>query len=268
MNAEYNIYLANQVLCQPDWAWESDTNGWCGYHIWYVDSGEAKIIVQNEEYTLFPGDTFLFDLKQNHICSHTPENPLMVSTIYFQGPPIIYKTRVIRQTQLLAETVHRILDCVEDQNLCAARIWLRALITSFTDFKKKLLISSTVKKSCLFLENHLSDSVSLDRLSKYTGYSKNQLLRLFQKELGCTPMQYYLSKKISYAKNQLVYSKQPIRVISDALGFCDESYFSKVFKAQVGCSPKEFRYQTSQIGTADCKYGIRPGMDNARGMPL
>lgn len=240
--------MTNQVLCQPNWSWQSDNNGWSGYHIWYVDSGEAHIVVGMEEYNLFPGDTFLFDLAENHICTHHPENPLLVSTIYFKCPPILYQTRVVRQTPLLAETVHQILADVEEQKHSFACLWLQALLTSFTaDQIKKPLISSTIQKVCLYLENHLSDSISLDKLSQYTGYSKNQLIRLFQKELNCTPMQYYLQKKIAYAKSQLVYSNQSIREISDILRFCDDSYFSKVFKSQVGCSPGDFRFQTSHL---------------------
>lgn len=242
MNKECTIYITNQVFCQPDWSWQSDTNGWSGYHIWYVDSGEAYITVHGEKYHLFPGDTFLFDLKENHICTHHPDNPLMVSTIYFDCPPLLYQIRVIRQTPLLAETVHHILVSMEEQKHSYACLWLQALLASFTDFQiKKPLISSTVQKACLYLENHLSDHISLDKLSQYTDYSKNQLLRIFQKELGCTPMQYYLQKKIAYAKSQLIYSNQSIREISDMLGFCDDSYFSKVFKSQVGCSPGDFR---------------------------
>lgn len=238
--------MANQVRCRPDWSWQSNDNGWDGYHIWYVDSGRAHITVKKEEYDLFPGDAFLFDLKLNHICTHQPHDPLLVSTIYFHCPGFFYQTRAVRQTPLLGEAVHQILDCVEIRQFSHACLWLQALSTLFSDLPlEKPLISPAVKSACTYLENHLSDPVSLEQLSQHTGYSKNHLLRLFQKELGCTPMQYYLRKKILYAKSQLAYSSQPIREISDLLGFCDESYFSKVFKSQVGCSPKAFRFQAS-----------------------
>lgn len=238
--------MANRVACQPDWSWQSDSNGWTGYHIWYVDSGEAYIVVQEEEYHLFPGDVFLFDLRENHICTHHPDNPLQVSTIYFKCPAVLYQTRVVRQTTLLAETVHQIIACMENEKQSSACLWLQALVTSFVDLQpKKTQVSLIVKKACQYLEGHLSDAVSLGMLSQYTGYSQNQLIRLFQREVNCSPMQYYVQKKIAWAKSQLVYSNQSIREISERLGFCDDSYFSKVFKARVGCSPGKFRFQAS-----------------------
>ena len=85
--------------------------------------------------------------------------------------------------------------------------------------------------------------MKLSEMADYAGYSPNQLIRLFKKELSCTPIQYFLQKKIECAKSQLVYSSRSIREISDSLGFHDENYFGEVFKRQVGCSPGSYRYR-------------------------
>lgn len=247
MKNEISIYLCEQVLCPPSWSWQSDNNGWTGYHIWCVNEGGAHITVKDEEYTLLPGDLFLFDLKSNHICTHQPFNPLGVSTIYFDSPCLHWQTRVIYQNPLLAETVQHISSCVEKGQIPAASAWLEALLSEFEKkTSKKPPFSKAVQLSCQYLEEHLSVHVPLRQLAEISGYSVNQLLRLFQKELGCSPTQFHLRKKNNYAKSQLLYSNLSVKQISDMLGFYDSSYFSKIFKQQAGCSPGSFRFHCEE----------------------
>lgn len=246
MNEKMIIYLTDRVKCPPDWSWQSSVNGWKGYHIWCVEGGGSHISVCGEEYALFSGDLFLFDLEDEHFCTHSPENPLCVSTIYFNCPKLEIGTRVIRQNEMLSGVVKEILLCEENHQNEQACLWLTALVTAFRKSEvSREEGSEAVRNACHYVEEHLRESVTLDDLSRHTGYSANQLIRLFRKEQGCTPMQYCTQKKIAYAKTQLIYSNRSIREISDELGFCDVSYFSKVFKSQVGCGPGRFREQVN-----------------------
>lgn len=241
MNENIKIYLTDKVKCHPDWSWQSSVNGWNGYHIWLVEGGRGHISVSGEEYDLMPGDVFLFDLKEDHFCTHTPENPLEVSTVYFGCEKMNRKTRLIRRSVLLAETVRQILACDEKEQEEQACLWLSALVSSFSEKVEDAPVSNVVGLACRYMDEHIKESVSLTELSRCTGYSKNQLIRLFQKEENCTPMQYFQRKKIAYAKSRLLYTNCSVSGIAEELNFCDAGYFSKVFKAQVGCSPGDFR---------------------------
>lgn len=244
MNEKIKIYLTDRIQCTPDWSWQSSLSNWKGYHIWLVEGGASHITVGDKEYDLLPGDLFLFDLKEDHHCTHNPENPLKVYTIYFGCEELTLQTRAIFQNALLSQTVRQILDCVENHHTSQACLWLLALLSSFTQAPtEKKSLSQAVAAARTYLVHHLMQNVSLDELSHHTGYSKNQLIRLFQKEEGCTPMQFFLQKKIAYAKTQLLYSNRSVESISEELGFYDASYFSKVFKSQTGCSPREYRKQ-------------------------
>lgn len=245
MNNNISIYLTDRILCSPTWSWNSSTNGWKGYHIWCVDGGHARVQVREEEYLLYEGDIFLFDLNENHICTHNPEQPLKVSTIYFDVSDFAYQALTIRQSPFFVEIVHRVVSCIEKEEIEMAQVWLKALLTEFENAGKKSAESSgVVRKICTLMEEKIFEPLTLGEVADYTGYSKNQIIRLFRKEIGCTPMQYFMRKKITYAKSQLVYSSQTLHEISNTLGFSDESYFGKVFKEQVGCSPGSYREQS------------------------
>ncbi len=82
---------------------------------------------------------------------------------------------------------------------------------------------------------------SLDQLSKQFFISKPHLTRIFKKETGFTIMQYVNKLKIETAINLLLNSNLSVTNIGEACGFDSSSYFSKVFKTRVGCSPENYR---------------------------
>ena len=53
--------------------------------------------------------------------------------------------------------------------------------------------------------------------------------------------QYISLKRIERAKMLLHSSNQSIQSISEELGFCNQSYFSEIFRSIVGMSPGEYR---------------------------
>ncbi|MEM8423096.1 AraC family transcriptional regulator, partial [Morganella morganii] len=67
------------------------------------------------------------------------------------------------------------------------------------------------------------------------------LLKIFRDEINMTVSDYISSMKIKRAKSFLVSGKLSIKEISDVLGYCNYSYFIKVFKAKVGISPVDYK---------------------------
>ena len=64
---------------------------------------------------------------------------------------------------------------------------------------------------------------------------------LFAKETGTSPLQYYLSVKLSRAKNLLKSSDIPIEEIAHTLGFKTNWYFAHFFAKSTGVSPRDYR---------------------------
>ena len=94
-----------------------------------------------------------------------------------------------------------------------------------------------------YIEASLSEKVTLDDLATRSGYSKSALIRYFQENTHCTPMQYVTERRINLAKRMLSASQLTIRAIALQCGFQNEFYFSTVFRQQTGLSPSAFRKQ-------------------------
>ncbi len=92
-----------------------------------------------------------------------------------------------------------------------------------------------------YLNDHMSENISLDKISSDIGISKYYLHRLFTELHGYTPLYYLTSIRLGKAKHKLQYSNDSILEIAIACGFDNISYFSNVFKKHIGFSPTQFR---------------------------
>ncbi len=76
---------------------------------------------------------------------------------------------------------------------------------------------------------------------KESGFSHAHLSRIFKKETGETLLDYVTDKKMSYARDLLIYSNLSASEIANNLGFSSFSYFNSLFKKHYNCSPGKYR---------------------------
>lgn len=244
MLSDIKIKNVNTILCPADWSWESRNNGWSGYHIWYVAGGGATINVEGNTYHLIAGDCFLFDLDKNHFCTHNPENPLYVFTVYVHIENL--KGSSVRRWKICNDMVlgEMVCRCVKqyDQNKPLSEMYLRPVLGEFLlgDNKEKK-VSPAVSMICDNLEKNTQKVYQLEDMCHLTGYSKNQMIRLFRRDTGMTPIQFQLQHKMQFAAKLLLYSDKTIAEIAFEVGMHDANYFSKAFKKYMGKTPRNYR---------------------------
>ena len=90
-----------------------------------------------------------------------------------------------------------------------------------------------------FILNHLSDDLLLEAIAQEVGMSKYHFTRLFKQSTGLSPYQYVIQSRIEHAKMLLLDGNLKISEISAAVGFSDQSQFTRQFKRLVGVTPKE-----------------------------
>lgn len=95
-----------------------------------------------------------------------------------------------------------------------------------------------VGRVIVYIEEHLTEQLSLERLAEEAQLSKYQLIRLFRKEQDTTPWKFLVGKRLDKAKELLEAGWSPGQV---AVGFYDQSHLSKVFREATGQTPKEYQ---------------------------
>jgi transcriptional regulator GlxA family with amidase domain len=86
-----------------------------------------------------------------------------------------------------------------------------------------------------------TEVISLGRLAKRANVSPEHLCRLFQKEFGAGPLQYYRKMRLQRAAVLLERSNMSIKEIAYAAAFANPYHFSRAFRQTYGKSPRAFR---------------------------
>jgi len=103
-------------------------------------------------------------------------------------------------------------------------------------------IVSQVKR--IIAENLSVGNLQRDELAAMVHVSSGYLGRIFKKETGLALTDYIIKKRIFVAKQLLIKTSLSITDISARVGISYSSYFTKIFKEQVGVTPQEYRQKS------------------------
>ena len=92
-----------------------------------------------------------------------------------------------------------------------------------------------------YLQEHLSEDVSLSVLAEEFHLSAQYISQLFKNEIGVNFLAYFTNIRMERAKKLLLSSSTSIGEISEQLGFGDYRVFTKVFKKAEGVTPSQYR---------------------------
>lgn len=91
-----------------------------------------------------------------------------------------------------------------------------------------------------YMDAHLLEDVSLDRLCAEFAMSKTHMRAMFREQLGCGITEYVGHLKIERAKRYIREDTCNITEIAERLGYSSIHYFSRHFKKATGMSPSEY----------------------------
>ncbi|MBO5055676.1 MAG: helix-turn-helix domain-containing protein [Lachnospiraceae bacterium] len=93
---------------------------------------------------------------------------------------------------------------------------------------------------CSFIEGHIDEDLSLDRLAREFFVSKYHIAHIFKDNLGLSIHQYITKKRLALCR-QAILSDMSITEVYQSFGFGDYSSFFRAFKKEYGISPKDFK---------------------------
>lgn len=108
-------------------------------------------------------------------------------------------------------------------------------------FKFKYSENSTVSAIQAYLALHYNKRIKMREIADHFYLSESYLFELFRKHTNTTIMQFIAELRIRKACTLLRTSDLPISAISEKVGYDDLSYFGRLFKRRVKCSPNNYR---------------------------
>lgn len=159
----------------------------------------------------------------------TPENPITHISLYNE----------------LNDIMERIYLSANDISL-SSKLFVTGLIYEFFSIlvqnsnldAKKI---NSVKTALRIIDYNYSSPISIEQIANRLSLNTSYFSRIFTGQVGASPKQYLLNKRMERAKELLTVTNASIFEISNSVGYEDQFYFCRIFKKYTGLSPIEYR---------------------------
>ena len=102
-------------------------------------------------------------------------------------------------------------------------------------------MSETARRLSQYVEEHFSQSLTVERICRDLHLSRSALYRLFESNIGEGVKRYVTAVRIEHAKRMLCETELAVGEIAVRCGIESAHYFCRVFKKKTGMTPLEYR---------------------------
>ena len=232
----------------------------------YCVKGCGYCSVDGQHYELHANEYCILPAKKPHMYGADKKDPWTIYWIHFKGshadlyaqgamqPQRIspsMNSRISERNNIFEEIFFTIADGYSRESLRYASSCLHYYLASmrylsqFRGAKNKEMQSqdsiTTVNATIHYMKENIEKPISLKQLANYTGYSPSHFSLLFKQQTGSSPLMYLNLLRIQAACEWLLQTDMKINQICHKVGIDDQYYFSRLFRQQMGMSPREWR---------------------------
>jgi AraC family transcriptional regulator of arabinose operon len=229
--------------------------------LFYCVDGSGWYKIGSTQYKVNPNEFFILPQNTEHAYGSSDENPWSIYWIHFGGEILPqfndmdvvknhFQPHYIKSSDeifLLFSKIYKTLELgYSIDNLMFANMCLSHFVSLFIYNPKHYPASSPQKINCvdsaiLYMQEHITENISLDELSHHYNYSASRFSSLFKQKTGYAPIDYFIQMKMQKASQQLDLTDKSVKDIAMSMGFEDPYYFSRRFRKIIGVSPTQYR---------------------------
>lgn len=101
--------------------------------------------------------------------------------------------------------------------------------------------NNIVEKITEYIEAHLEEELSLDKIAGELNYSKFYIARFFAEKTGCTVYKYIQGRRMTVAAKKLAETEKPIVEVAYEACYNSQQAFTVAFHQIYGCTPQMYR---------------------------
>ena len=240
--------------------------------LFYIESGVLEYFTPHGHYVFSQGECGFVNANVLHRTEVSSSSNGVRQMLHIFDPSFIsggYNNRIaskyvmplvlssIDVLKFEKESDEKIINCIKaafslDESMAGYELRLRFLLS---DIWMMLLDSrqipseasfasdsdARIKKLLGYVFEHYDEKISIGDLAAFANMSQRECYRIFRERLHISPVEYINSYRIQAACQMLISSEKTIAEIGQACGLGSSSYFGKVFKMKIGCTPEQFR---------------------------
>ena len=244
------------------------------FELIYVLRGKGKYVVEGVEYPLAPNTILLLRPNEYHYVCPQESTPYERYVIHFDEEILFGATKtlsIIQATETGTAGIYFPHDSIDpmirsqfeitnidfsadDKQASARPSRAETLFRTMTN--QALILLSYCKPNVptagenewmsavmRYLNEHLSDSISLEEIAHRFFVSKYHLCHSFKEHMGVSLFSYLTTKRIALAE-QLLEDGLPATEVAERVGFGDYSVFYRAYRKQTGKSPSKTKVKT------------------------
>ena len=235
------------------------------YYLQYLCMGAMRVWIDGESRIMRPGELIVYYPDTGYHYSMEGNDEILYYWVHFSGygagellqdcgianKKTIYigvSEAIVREiTGLFREFIIRD-TCFE--KACTAKLTSVFVSISRTieAEKSRSLRNGSIFTSLEFIHKNFCAEISVEQLAMLEHLSVSRYRTLFKRSTGYSPLDYIIMLRIKRACELIVQTDWTLREISEAVGYIDPLYFSRIFKARTGVIPSVFRLNSQQPG--------------------
>ena len=102
----------------------------------------------------------------------------------------------------------------------------------------------TVEAAISYMEQNFTKEITVDDVARFSFISSSRLSHVFKDTTGLSLLDYLTRIRLDQACAMLADGTRNVSEIACSLGFHDASYFSRLFRKELGCTPSDYRKKT------------------------
>lgn len=228
-----------------------------------IYKGTGTYYVKDQQYPLEEGDIIFSDQDDLHeVASEMPTEIgsfcIGIADLHINGLPENHLVKLgdsyVRHSRHLFPTFKEMCEQMflmqgmneqgklASQLLCSAFIVMTTQLTSFPiAVRQNLKEDQFVIRIRNYLDLNFTDNISLDTISEALKCSSAYVSHVFKKEIGMTPIQYVIRRRIGLAQTLLISTDLPATKIATMIGYDNTNYFCTLFSKITGITPIQYR---------------------------
>jgi two-component system response regulator YesN len=172
------------------------------------------------------------------------------SATYIASQQIIMARRILEELDIQQAALPLSDKLLSQLNSCSTNMEIYELMADYLTKAAEAIRSTreqpsnkVIQRAKQWILKHISEEISLTKLSEFLHMSPNYLSTFFKQNTGETFSDFTNKVRFERAKELLYENDLKVYEVAERVGFSDANYFSLAFKKHTGYSPSEYREQ-------------------------
>jgi AraC-like DNA-binding protein len=250
----FEVNCAGFITINPPFT-ASNPRGRADYYLMYINDGYLRVDLGAQSIRCTAGDAIIFPPKYKYSYAFMGSNTVsyyfvhftgshvrpLFETLGFSNPPTVFHAGNAKEALQGFSDMFEAYVRDDDLRDVSTAVALEQILISLARASRKKEAPAPLERSTAYIRSFYSEDINIPELAAMEGLSVSRYNSLFKETLGMSPIRYITDLRMKQACALLKATSLHIKEIGENVGYRDNHFFSKTFKAKIGLSPSEYR---------------------------